>query len=273
MRHFQSQGAVICWALPRQRRHDDLGARDVVSQPLARQPAGRTAPAGRLERAHHIEWVRCAACRRPNRPPEDGGALRSEHGFSLVEMLIASMLLVVLGGSVLALLVEIEQVAGFQSDQQAALQNTLLGMDLVERLLRQAGNDPRDIGLNALSLAAPNQVRACADLTGASAPGSPDKGDADGDTNDSFEDVVIRRNSSADTLEVVPAGGGVLAVAENITGFSINFFSDQGAPIPAGPSAVRARIALSGRSRTVNPRSRRAFALQLAKDVHLVNIP
>jgi len=113
-------------------------------------------------------------------------------------------------------LTEVEHTAVRQADMQAVLDGALFSLDLVQRLLRQSGNDPHGIGLEGLEIAAAGGIHIRSDLTGNS-PGDPDKGDPDGDAEDAYEDVLIRNNTTADTLEVVTVGGGVQTVAEQLS--------------------------------------------------------
>jgi hypothetical protein len=187
----------------------------------------------------------------------------------MAEMLISSLLLVLIGGAAFGLLGEIEQIAASQTDLQSAVQSALISVDLLGRVLRQSGNDPRDAGLCGLSRIAGDEIRVRSDITGSAAPGDPDKGDPDGDTDDTYEDIVIRYDQSADTVQLVTVGGGVQTVAENISALSLEFFDQSGAAVGAGPDASRARITLTSASRTVSPRTRRPFSLRISSEVQL----
>jgi hypothetical protein len=195
--------------------------------------------------------------------------MSDEQGFGMAEMLIASALLVLIGGAALGLLGQVEQIASSQTDLQSVLQSGLVSLDLLGRILRQSGNDPCNAGIRGLSSAAANETRVCSDVTGSAAPGDPDKGDPDGDTDDSYEDVVIRYDQSADTVQLVTVGGGVQTVAENISALALEFFDPSGTPVGPGPDASRARITLTSTSRTVSPRTRRPFSLRISSEVQL----
>lgn len=190
-------------------------------------------------------------------------------GFSLPEMLVASCLLALISAAAFAMLGDLQRTASLQTDMQSALESAMVSLDLIGRFLRQAGNDPHGTSITALAVLSPDEFRVRADCTGSAAPGNPDKGDADGDTDDAYEDIVIRRDRSADTLVLVTAGGGAQTVAENISALAVEFFDSSGNGSASGAGAACARITVTGSCRTVDPRTRRPAGLQLSCDILL----
>jgi prepilin-type N-terminal cleavage/methylation domain-containing protein len=192
----------------------------------------------------------------------------AEHGFSLVELLIATLITLVLAGSVFGLMSRLQRAAGYQTEVQGVLEGVMIGMETVERILLQAGNDPHQAGFPGLAIVGPAEVRVRADLTG-SAPGSPDQGDPDGDTDDSGESVTIRYNANTRSLEVVPQGGIPQPVASNISYFGLQYFDNTGGETTAGNDVRIIRITLAGISPLADPQTGRAFSLRLSSSVRL----
>jgi len=192
----------------------------------------------------------------------------AERGFSLVEFLIAALITLVLAASVFGLMSRLQRTAGYQTEVHWVLEGVMIGIETVERILLQAGNDPHQAGFPGLAIAGPAEVRVRADLTG-SAHGSPDRGDPDGDTEDSGEDVTIRYNPNTRSLEVVPQGGIPQPVASNISGFAMQYFDNTGVETTAGDDVRRIRITLAVTSPLADPLTGRAFSMQLSSSVRL----
>jgi Tfp pilus assembly protein PilW len=188
-------------------------------------------------------------------------------GFSLVEFVISSAILLVICASVFSTLAETERAASYQSEVQSVLENTRLALETVERFIRQAGNDPIGTGLTGLTIVSSSEIRLRSDLTG-SAGG--DKGDPDGDTSDSGEDVTIRYDAGARSLELVPHPGSAQAVANYISAFSMQYYDVAGAPAKAGGEVQRIEIEITGATTLASPQTRQTFSLRLTSDVELV---
>jgi type II secretory pathway pseudopilin PulG len=189
-----------------------------------------------------------------------------QSGFVLAEFLVSVLILLLVASSVFALLSEIQRKAGYESEVQAVLNNTRLAMDIVGRYLRQAGNDPLSSGLSGITLAEPSQVGIRSDLTGSASPGNPDKGDPDGDTLDSGEDVVIRHNSTTHSLEIVLGGSSAQVVAGYISDLSFLYYDDEGRPSASGADIRKIRVTISGASLLRNPYTNQKFGIQLISD-------
>jgi type II secretory pathway pseudopilin PulG len=173
--------------------------------------------------------------------------LSDTSGFSLVEFLISSIILLILSFSVFNSMTEIEKAATRQADTQEVMDNTRIALEAVTRCIRQAGNDPFDIGITAISIVGPEEVRIRSDLTGSEGPGNPDKGDPDGDINDSGEDISIRYNSMKRRIEMVPGDGPAQIIADRIFGFSLDYFDAEGNPTENGAAVQKIRVGISGK--------------------------
>ena len=109
-----------------------------------------------------------------------------------------------------------------------------------------------------------SEVRVRSDLTGSD---GTDKGDPDGDSSDSGEDVTIRYDAGTRSLELIPHPGSAQSVAHNISAFSIRYYNDAAdAVTTSGAEVQRARIDHTGATATANPQTREVFSLELASD-------
>ncbi len=195
------------------------------------------------------------------------GKQNPESGFSLVELLISACVLLIISASVFSTMAEVQRLASYQTEVQAVLDNTRIAMQLVKRLIQQAGNDPFDSGLTAITIVSPTAVQIQADRTGSAGPGNPDKGDPDGDINDSGENITIRFNERARRLEVVPSGGSAQIVADYISGFSLEYFDASGSATTVGPEVRKVSVSISGASALADPQTQEVFGIQLSSDV------
>jgi len=190
-------------------------------------------------------------------------------GFTITEFLISALLLLVISAPIFGMLNEIQRAAGYQTEVQAVLNNSRIAMQTLERHIRQAGNDPLGCGLTGISAISPAEVRIQSDLTGSAGSGNPDKGDPDGDTDDSGEDVTIRFNRTAGTLEVVSGGGSTQIVANYISGLSMQYYDSSGNTVAAGSGVRRISVTISGASLLPDPQTHQVFGLQLTSDIEI----
>lgn len=181
--------------------------------------------------------------------PDPDCVFSDASGFSLIEFLVASIVLLILSYSVFSSLNEIQQAASRQADTQEVLDNTRIALETVTRCIRQAGNDPLGIGIEAVSIVSPEEVRIRSDLTGSEGPGKPNRGDPDGDINDFGEDVSIRYNSLRRRIEMVSGDGPAQIVADRISGFSLEYFDDEGLPTENSAAVQKIRVEISGTGR------------------------
>jgi type II secretory pathway pseudopilin PulG len=193
----------------------------------------------------------------------------AQSGFTLAEFLIAACILLIISGSIFRAFSDMQSSAGYESEVQAVLDNTRIGMQLIEKHVRQAGNDPFHIGIPGITIISASELRIRSDLTGSAGSGNPDKGDPDGDVSDSNEDVTIRYNGITRTLEFVPDGGPAQPVAGYISGLSFQYFDSSGNVTGAGNEVRRIRVSISGASLQPNPQTHHHFGIQLTSDVEI----
>ena len=197
-------------------------------------------------------------------------ACGDESGFLLPEFMICSLILLLLAGAVFSMLAQIQRSGSYQTEVQAVLENTRIAMDTVERIIRGAGNDPHNVGFPGVTIISATEVRIRSDLTGsAAASGFPDKGDPDGDTEDTGEDVTVRYNSSSGTIEMVPNGGSAQPISSYISGFQMQYMDADGVATSVGAKVRRIRITITGATNLADPQTGQVFSMQVASDVQL----
>jgi len=195
-----------------------------------------------------------------------------EPGFSLVEFLLSTMILLVVASAVFAMLSQTQRAASYQAEVQAVMDNARTAMDTIERVVRQAGNDPLQTGVVGLEITSSTRLRVRADLTGsAAASGSPDKGDPDGDLADAGEDVEIRYNATDRSVELAPGAGTGQAIANYISAFNMQYFDANGSATNVGANVRRVRVTLTASSTLRDPQTQRIFGMQQSSDIQLVN--
>lgn len=193
----------------------------------------------------------------------------NETGFSLVELLTASLVLLLISAAAFRILAETQRTASYQTEVQAVLDNTRMAMDTVTRYLRQAGNDPHNVGVVGITVTSGTEVRLRSDLTGSVGSSSPDKGDPDGDTLDAGEDVTIRYNATARSLEVVPDGGSAQTIANDISAFAVQCYDANGNATTVGSNVRKINVSISGASTIANPQTRQTFGVTLTSDIQI----
>ena len=189
-----------------------------------------------------------------------------EAGFSLVEMLICALVLLLVSSAAFSILSEIQQTAGYQAEMQAVLNNTRIALQAIEQRIRQAGNDPLASGLQGITIVTATEMRIRSDHTGSSAD-NPNKGDPDGDTDDSGEDIVIRFNRKSHTLEIIPSGGSPQIIAGNISDLMFRYYDASGAITPVDSEVRKIFVAISGSSTLPHPRTGRIFGVKLCSEI------
>lgn len=108
---------------------------------------------------------------------------KDERGFSLVELLIVSTVMLIVLGMISGIAHSVQRSYSQQRPRMEAVNNATAGLDTIIRIARMAGANPRDIA-NFPSTALPaivpqaNGIRIRADWN-----------PADGDLNDPYEDV------------------------------------------------------------------------------------
>jgi type II secretory pathway pseudopilin PulG len=195
--------------------------------------------------------------------------MSAESGFSLVEFLVSACVLVIISGAIFEIIGGIPRAAAYQADTQSVLCNARVALETAERLLRQAGNDPQNKGIEGLKIIGPSEIQVQSDLTGASGPSNPDKGDPDGDVDDVGENVVLRYDAAAKTLEMGASGGSLQSIANNIDSFAMQFYDADGSTTFIGSEVRRIDLTLTAVGAIKHPQTGRVFGLHLDQTVFL----
>lgn len=191
----------------------------------------------------------------------------SQAGFTLVEFLIASVILLIVASAVFKLLSEIQLITSYQAEVQSVLNNTRIAMQTVERYVRQAGNDPLKSGLSGITILSATEVQIRSDRTGSSGAG---KGDPDGDVDDPGENITIRYNKKSRSLEIVPHRGPAQIVANYISDFSMKYYSVEGDPTTSGNQVRRIAITISGSTLQPDPDTHQPFGVKLSRSIRVL---
>ena len=201
--------------------------------------------------------------------PQTGVSLKDTPGFSLIEFLIASTILLVISLPLFRTLNEIRQTAVNQAEAHRVLDNTRVAMETVRRLVQVAGNDPNRIGFDPVTIASPTEIRIRSDRTGSGAPGEPDKGDPDGDIGDSGENLAIRYNNAKERLEMIHGGGAVRIIADTISSFSVQGFDADGDSAAAGARICTIVVTISGTGRPKPFGTGKQFGIKLTGTIRI----
>jgi len=196
-------------------------------------------------------------------------AIQCAAGFSLIEFMLSSLILLLIAGAAFEVLSRAQRTAAMQSDMQEMTDNARNAMETVARYLRQAANDPLGAGFDGITVVGPSEVRLRADLTGSCGRSNPDKGDPDGDLDDSSEDVRIFYNASDRTLELIPSEASPQVIAGNISEFSMQYFDSEGAETLSGPEIRRIGVSLTTTGSLPDPRTSQYLHIRLTCDVRV----
>lgn len=194
----------------------------------------------------------------------------SDAGFSLVEFLMSTLVLLAVSAGVFRMMAETQRNASYQTEVQAVLENTRIAMDTLERYIKQAGNNPNNAAFEPVTITSSSQVRLRSDLTG-SAVGQPDKGDPDGDTSDVGEDVTITYSSSNHQIIATPQGGTAQPIADYVSGLTLEYFDATGVATTTGANVRKIRITINGASTLAHPQTGKTYSIQMVSDVQIAN--
>lgn len=189
-----------------------------------------------------------------------------DEGFTLTEFLICALTILLAASAAFGVLSEIQRTASHQAEVQSVLNNTRVAMQAVERYIRQAGNDPFACGLSAVTIVNGTAVQLRSDVTGSDAS-NPDKGDPDGDANDSGENVTIRFNERSRSIEIVPDGGSPQIIANYISNLAFQYYDLEGAETESSRKVRRIVVSISGSSPFPNPQTGRPFGVTLRSEI------
>lgn len=194
------------------------------------------------------------------------GPRAAEAGFGIAEFLISTLIIMVLSAGVFSLLTDMQSNAGYQTEVQNVLANTRIAMEKIQKHVLQAGNTTAGAAIVPLARVSDTEVQLQSDLTGSAGPGV---GDPDGDITDPDENITIRYNAAARSIEIVQGDGTVETVANYISAFSMQYLDATGA-IATRDDAVRIiRVTITGTSSQSNPKTGHGFGITQTSDFRL----
>jgi type II secretory pathway pseudopilin PulG len=191
-------------------------------------------------------------------------------GYTLVELMITALILIVVGSAVFALLSEIQTSASYRAEVQSVLNNARIALQTAERHIRQAGNDPFDCGLAGIDIVSASEVRIRSDRTGSSGAANPNKGDPDGDMVDSGENIIIRHNRTKRSLEIIHGGGPAQIVASNISALSMRYYNAEGHATTLGDEVRTIAVTVAGSALRPHPKTGRIFGIELTTNIRVL---
>ncbi len=196
-----------------------------------------------MDRTVLMSWV--------NDPDHSAG------GFSLVEMLLSLVVLVIVAGGVFTSFNQGQLTYQSQEDATEVIRVGRFAMDQIVTYLRQAGNDPEDYldsnSLPPIQILGTGHVRINTDLTGSvpdpSDPTDPLKstGDPDGTVDNIYEQVVLRYDSSEEQI-YLDIGYGEKVLASNISSLNLIFYDGAGNTTVTESAIVRVEVDLVAES-------------------------
>jgi Tfp pilus assembly protein PilW len=154
----------------------------------------------------------------------------NEKGFSLVEMLVATLVLIIAMGVAVQIFVQGNAAYVTQRDFDDARSNASAALDMTVRLLRSATTIAPDPDGNL----AADSVRVIADWN-----------PKDGDTNDAYENVLFT-TAGGTLFKQEPTDGAPVAFADRVASITFTYFNSAAVAI-AAPWAVNPnQLALVG---------------------------
>ena len=187
-------------------------------------------------------------------------------GFSLVELLVSTLILGIMTASLFPLLNDFQKEAAYRSEMQTVLDNVRVAIETLEKYIRQAGNDPLGAGFQGITIISDQEVTVRADLKGSI---SPDKGDPNGDVNGPDETVTLRFNPANQSVEVV-SGGTAQIVCNRIGGLKFSYYDSDGNHTIDGSRVRRITVTVSGMADRPNPQTRDFFGIELEREIRIM---
>jgi len=186
-------------------------------------------------------------------------------GFSLVELLIVTLIFGVLAASLFPLLNDFQKETAYRSETQAVLDNIRVAIETLEKYIRQAGNDPYGTGFQGVTIVSDQAVTIRSDLKGSH---GSDKGDPNGDVDGSDETVTLRFNPAGQSVEVV-AGGTAQIVCNHIMDLKFRYYDAEGNITADGSRVRRIHVTISGIAGWPNPKTRDVFGIEFEREIRI----
>ena len=192
----------------------------------------------------------------------DGGA-----GFSLVELLVATLIMSILTASLFSLLNDFQREAAYRSETQAVLDNIRVAIETLEKYIRQAGNNPHGTGFQGVTIISDQAVMIRADLKGSH---GRDRGDPNGDIDGPDENITLRFNPANQAVEIV-AGGTAQIVCNRIGDLKFRYYDAYGNLTMDGNRVRRITVTISGLADRPNHATRKIFGIELEREIRILS--
>lgn len=197
----------------------------------------------------------------------------SSRGVSLIEAVITTAVLALLGGALFGLFHQSQGSFRSQLDLVETTQQLRVALDQIVRYLRQAGSDPYSaLAVPPIQWLADGELMIYSDITGTVASATPNAkestGDPDGTLNSIYEQVRIRHDAAGRRLWI-DIGYGEEVLAERVTEFEVEFFDLSGLPAPDPTAASRLRLTLVGQGRDKDLHTGLPRTVRMTSDVFL----
>ena len=175
----------------------------------------------------------------PRHHHTDLQSLGSSRGFSIAEILIGTAVLLLIMSGIMGVMFQSQRSYTRQYDLMKASRVARIGMHQIQSFLRQAGNDPEEIGFVPVTRDNANQITLRSDVTGSIGAGVTAKGEPDGALDNLYETVTVAYVPGNDQLFIKTSAAGALQLlAENIVDFGWTFYDLGGTANPAADADI-----------------------------------
>ena len=194
-----------------------------------------------------------------------GVIFSADAGFSIIELLMATLILGILAASLFPLLNDFQRETAYLSETQAVLDNIRVAIETLEKYIRQAGNDPHGTGFQGITIVSDQAVTIRSDLKGSH---GSDKGDPNGDITGPDENVTLRFNPANQSVEIV-SGGTAQIICNRIINLKFRYYDADGNITIDGSSVRRVTVIISGMADRPNPATRKIFGIELEREIRV----
>jgi hypothetical protein len=194
--------------------------------------------------------------------------IRSAHGFSFMEMMVTTIVLVLVSGSIYTYMNQSQHSYQSQQSLIGVTRNARIALDQIMGVVRQAGNDPQEIGFTPVEILGSNHIRLNSDLTGSESG----KGEPDGDISDLYEQVVVRYDSANKKVQIDLAdGNGERALLDDVESgdFTITCLDIDGSATTSAVNIIGVRIEMKTRTPTADLRTGQIQSITLRSEAFL----
>jgi hypothetical protein len=199
----------------------------------------------------------------------------SSRGFSFVEVVISSAVLLLVTAAIFWLLSQSQNSYRSQHYILQVTQQARTAVDQVCTYLRQAGNDPegylRNNNIPPIEILGSNHIRINSDITGSVPAASADPleatGDSDGNLDNLYERVEVRYDPIEKNL-YLDIGYGADVLGDNLS-FNLTFFDGNGNETNVEKEIARVRVEVVAETENADPQTDKVQSITLQSEVTL----